>query len=498
MTGPSELRRDSVSRAAGSLPWALPIALAAFNLLFRLNHEIITEWDESLYVISAAEAARNGTWLGTTFLGALDYYNTKPPLNVWMIALTFKAFGIGLVTARVPSALAALATVIVLMVWARRVFDARTAFFAGLVLSTTFGFFYVHSGKSANTDAPFTLLMLLTAVVLWAAYDRRWRLLWLGPILAAVFLLRGMAVLMPMAFVAPVILFGGRGVRRQLAPLAGGAVLFAAPVGAWSVARWRLDRWEFLGRMFHYDFVQRSAVALEGHEGAWYYYLNELQKNQYDWLLAAAVAVMLFPIARREAGSALLGPARGRFALVLALTWVTVTLLVPTVMQTKVAWYLNPFYPIFALLVARVLVHALSKAASTGARGRRGTVVGAVVLALLIAEARLLWYSYNMRDLSLTAQGLLLDGREHVAGRRVFRREWPRADRFVLEHVVGGQSAVARDVAEFLSTSRAEDYLLIDAGTSHPALEAVRATPRHALATRRQEAARGTPLTPSR
>ncbi|MCK7475785.1 MAG: hypothetical protein MZV49_25120 [Rhodopseudomonas palustris] len=66
-----------------------------------------------------------------------------------------------------------------------------SSIFAGLVLSTMFAFFYVHSGRTANTDAINTLLILLTVVTLWEAREARWRLLWLGPIFAAVFLLRG-------------------------------------------------------------------------------------------------------------------------------------------------------------------------------------------------------------------------------------------------------------------------------------------------------------------
>ena len=36
---------------------ALVLALAAFNLVFRLDREVVTEWDEALYAISAAETA---------------------------------------------------------------------------------------------------------------------------------------------------------------------------------------------------------------------------------------------------------------------------------------------------------------------------------------------------------------------------------------------------------------------------------------------------------
>jgi len=65
---------------------AVVLGLTLFNLRFRLGSEIVTQWDESLYAITASEIVETGHWVGTTFLGTLDYYNTKPPLNVWLIA----------------------------------------------------------------------------------------------------------------------------------------------------------------------------------------------------------------------------------------------------------------------------------------------------------------------------------------------------------------------------------------------------------------------------
>jgi len=348
----------------GAEPWtrrfragaALVLALAAINLFVRLDREIVTEWDEALYAISAAETARNGNWIGTTFGGTLDYYNTKPPLNVWLIAASFRTFGVNLFTLRLASATAAWLTVLVLLVWARRAFGAATALLAGLVLSATYGFIYVHSGRSANTDAIFTLLVLLTVVALWTARDRPWRLAWLGPIVAAVFLLRGMAVLMPLILIAGALIVGGRqpGQRRWPA-LTVAALLAAIPIGAWAYARWRLDGFEFLGRMFHYDFVARAATPLEGHTGSLLYYPNNLQKDHYLWLLAVAAAIVLFPVTRarfRQLGAELQG---NPYAQAIAGAWLGVTVLIPTLMQTKVAWYLNPFYPLFALIVGRTL-----------------------------------------------------------------------------------------------------------------------------------------------
>ena len=197
---------------------AAVLALAAFNLTFRLGSESVNEWDESLYAISAWEMESTGNLVATTFLGAIDYYNTKPPLNVWLIALSFKAFGISLVSLRLVSVISAWLTIAVLIDWSRRSFGPAVALFAGVVLATTFGFVYVHSGRSADTDAFFTLLILLTVVTLWTEQRHPWRRLWLGPLTAAVFLLRGTAVLMPLAIILAV--WSGRK-RLHRVPVAG-------------------------------------------------------------------------------------------------------------------------------------------------------------------------------------------------------------------------------------------------------------------------------------
>jgi len=102
----------------------------------------------------------------TTFDGATDYYNSKPPLNVWLIALSMKAFGPSLTAMRLPSIVAAWLTAAVLLLWATRRFGSQVALLAGAVLATCFGFLHVHSGRSDNPDALMTLFLLLIVVVL--------------------------------------------------------------------------------------------------------------------------------------------------------------------------------------------------------------------------------------------------------------------------------------------------------------------------------------------
>jgi 4-amino-4-deoxy-L-arabinose transferase-like glycosyltransferase len=446
---------------------AVVLALAAFNVGYRLHLEFLTDWDEALYATSAWEALTRGNWIATTYLGEIDYYNSKPPLNVWLIALTIKAFGPGLLALRLVSAASAWATVAVLVFWTRRLFGAAVALGSGIVLGTMFGFLHVHSGRSANADALFTLLILLTVVALWAAPRTRWALTALGPLLAGAFLLKGTGVMLPGIVIGTVVVIRSivrapgppAAGRRGWAPIVTACVLFLAPVGAWAAARWSQDGTAFFRRMVTNDLIGITLTVQDGHSGSLFYYLNVLQKDHYDWLGAAIVAGLLTPSLRRRTGEWFRTWRSHRTGLLLA-GWAGSCLLVPTIMQTKLAWYLNPFYPAFAIGVALTLVQAVTDARRGMSRVRRALLLGAIAVAFVAAESRDLWYSVARRDLTLSPQGLLLAERQRLVGRRIYASEWRPADRFVLEALVGACPATASDARDFEEKAAPGDFLV--------------------------------------
>ncbi len=448
------------SRAPYAALAALVLGLAAFNLTFRVNREFVSEWDESLYAISAWEMQDSGNWIGFTTFGQLDYSNTKPPLNVWLLVLSFKAFGRGIVSMRVPSIVAAWLTVLALMLWARRRFGPSIGLVAGTVLATTFGFLHVHSGRQANTDPLFTLLLLLIVITLSVDEHQPWQRLWLGPLLAASFLLRGMGVLMPLAIVVIVDVLRRRGWRERLVPSVLTAVLAAVPVGAWAWARYRLDGWLFFKGLLGYDFVARSVRVLDGHSGGPFYYLNILVKHHYDWLAAALVAVIVCPAILAAARKALYFWRSEDGLPVVIFAWAASTLLIPTFMVTKLPWYLNTFYPLFALGVAAALVTAFRYAKETPQQRSRLVALGVVTfVAFGVAEGKLWAYSYHYRDLNRSAQGLLLEQRDRFAGHRVFRDRLDRGATFVAG-LIGVRLEVAESTSEFLRVSQPGDFFL--------------------------------------
>jgi 4-amino-4-deoxy-L-arabinose transferase-like glycosyltransferase len=457
------------------------LLLAACNLFVRLDREFVTEWDEALYAISASELIARGDWIGVTFLGQLDYYNTKPPLNVWLVALAFKVFGPSLVSLRLPSVTAALLTVAVLMYWSRRAFGPAIALFAGLVLSTTFGFLHVHSARSANTDALFTLLVLLTVVSLWEEERGRWHRVWLGPLLAGTFLLRGFGVLMPLTIVLPAMLRRSGRQSRWILPSGIALLLFLVPVTMWAVARYRLDEWTFFERMFHYDFLARSLETLEQHAGGPVYYPLILIKHHYEWILTSIVAFALAPIPWSRLRARIASALNDEEGSPLLVAWAASTLLIPTLMRTKLPWYLNTFYPLFALIVAGLLVRAWSQLSRvTASRARLVALSLVAAVALTASELRLFWYSIHFRDLSHSAQGLLLDEPERLAGRVVYRDLWDRSAMFVTG-LVGAEFRHIESEDDFLRQSSPGDFLLTDDEVHQPGVALVRSNARHWL-----------------
>ena len=108
-----------------------------------------------------------------------------------------------------------------------------------------------------------------------------------------------------------------------------------------------------------------------------------------------------------------------------------------------------------------------------------------MLLALAVVEGKLLFYSYTMRDARHTVQGLLLEERQTLAGQRVYQDRWTRADRFVLEHVIGGHAREAQGIDGFVRAGRRGDYVIVpqpDGDGSEIVL--VRANRRHRLCRR--------------
>lgn len=459
---PSPGARPQISAVLGTAV----LALAAVNLGLRLDREMVDVWDESLYATTALEMLRSGDWLVTTFQGAIDHYNSKPPLFAWLLASAFSLLGVNLWALRLTSAAAAGLTVGLVWWWTRGVAGARVARLAALALATTYPFLYVHSGRTANADALLTLLQTSATALVWTGGGRL-RPFLLGPVTAAAFMLKGPGIVAPFAMLGLAEWWVARreagGRPRWWAWHVGGLLAGAVVPVWWAIERWQFDGTLFLGRMIGYDLVARAAAPIEGHDEPAWFYLLALARYAYEWLLVAAVAVALAPgwVAHGWRWCASAVTERRRLAVA---AWLVATVGIPTVVPTKLAWYLNPFYPGLAVVVALVVEHAWQAAPPRA--WRRAVLALTVVAALIAAETRL-WQRSNRLDLDHSAQGLLLAQAESIRGHRVFARTCPRPEWF-LAAAAGSRCLVAPDLAAFDHRATSGDFW-IDGRDAAPA-----------------------------
>lgn len=453
----------------------LAFTLATLHLTARLDREMVDVWDESIYATSALEMQASRAWAVTTFQGAADYFNSKPPLNVWLIVGAFDVFGVGLVPLRLPSAIAAWLTILVVFRWTRQVRGAATAALAALVLATTYPFLYVHAARSANTDALLGLVVTLVFVTLWRARRDTGAAVWLGPLAAAALMLKGPGALgyvLPM-MVADVAARWRSGWVDRAWPgrIIAGGVVGAAPVVAWAISRWQFDGWTFLGRLVAHDILNRASTGIEGHAEPLHYYVQVLLRHHYDWLTVTVLALAVAPAVRGRARAWLTldGDAHARL---LVAGWLAGTVLVPTLVPTKLAWYLTPFYPGAAVLTA-FAVHEAWRALDAGGHRRRArTLLALTAAAVLVVEGRLVYRSTVMLDLDRSAQGLLIAHAGAVGGARVFATSCPYPEAF-LARVAGGTCVEVADAAAARAAAAPGDLWLDGAAADLPGLVAL-------------------------
>ena len=114
--------------------WLLALTLAAIALAWfgTLGLRELVPSDEGRYAQIAREMAASGDWVTIRYNG-LKYFE-KPPFHLWMSALAFDVFGVGVWQARLWAAVSGLAAVALMMLAATRVWSARVGLATGWVL----------------------------------------------------------------------------------------------------------------------------------------------------------------------------------------------------------------------------------------------------------------------------------------------------------------------------------------------------------------------------
>src|SRR5579862_7326538 len=142
--------------------------LAAGTLLFLVNLGGPALWDidEGRNATAALEMRESGDWIVPKFNGELRSH--KPALLYWLQAAAYAVFGVNEFAARLPSALAALVTVLLVYEMGRRMFNAGSGLLSGLVLASSI--LFCASAHFANPDALLLTFTTATLLLFWLGF----------------------------------------------------------------------------------------------------------------------------------------------------------------------------------------------------------------------------------------------------------------------------------------------------------------------------------------
>ena len=313
-----------------------------------LDHRRLFDPDEGRYAEVAREMLAGGDPVTPRLHGFKHL--TKPPLQYWMTALAYRAFGVDEWTSRLWSAVSGMLAILVAAFTMRRLHGTQAAFASAAVLAS--GVLFVLFSQVGIADMGLTLFLTTSLCAIMLGLDtapgsraeRRWMLLaWICMGLGM--LTKGLVgALFPLLVAALYALSAGdRHLWRRLHPLAGAALLLAV-AAPWFVAV-SLRTPEFPAFFFLEEHLARFAGSGHRREKPVWFFVALVLAGLLPWTWAALEGV-------REGWRDARGGFRsGRFLVL----WAVAIVLFFTLSRAKMPAYVLPAFPALAMLAGQRL-----------------------------------------------------------------------------------------------------------------------------------------------
>jgi 4-amino-4-deoxy-L-arabinose transferase-like glycosyltransferase len=311
--------------------------------------------DEPKYAYAAERMLDSGDFI-TPYFNCEPRFD-KPPLVYWLVALSFKIFGVTPWAARIPSLLAALGIMIAIFMFGRKEFDKSTALISAAVFAC-----FLHVWIMSRAVAPEMLLVFFETAALFSFYygfeEDKDRHVCLGYLFAALaFLTKGpVGVIIPGAVVFSYFVCrkGFRyTVRKSLNPL--GLFIFVLVGFPWYIMMLEIHGYRYFQEFFLMHNVYRFTGKARQHPFNSLYYLPVLLGSLYLWLPFIPAVVSGAGVAIREKRKE-----------IFLIVWLVSVLLFFSVSINKLHNYILIAYPPSAILLGRTLRNLTFIRKSTG------------------------------------------------------------------------------------------------------------------------------------
>lgn len=326
----------------------LLLLLGGFSFFYDLNRLSLRYWDEASYALNAWEMNETGEYINLYQFGKNDFYNTKPPLAIWCMALSMKVFGINEWAVRFPSAIFALLSVLWLFYFCKRWLNMPEAgLVAGLILLSSVGYVTEHGTRTGDTDAILAFFILFYTTIFYAYLQTgNNRYIWLtfAGLLGAC-LTKGIAGLpgLPIIILVSIYMRQVRKVFTNQHLYMAGILFVVGFVGYYLLREYKAPG--FLAYMYKFEIggrLHRQEFLNPEPRGFMYFFEQFFVSDKWmPWLLT----ILLWPIAFFKKQS----PDEQK-SLVFSLLVLLAVYTVLGISSTKNNWYDIPLYPALALV----------------------------------------------------------------------------------------------------------------------------------------------------
>jgi 4-amino-4-deoxy-L-arabinose transferase-like glycosyltransferase len=338
------------------LKWLALIIFASIIFFVNLGSDGIYSAQEGRAAIVAQNMLDSGNWLHISIKGGIE--TEKPILCYWFYALSGYVFGVNEFSVRLPSVIAAIATVLMSCWLGIRIYGKQTGFLAGFILASMIGF--INLGRLARIDivlcAFYTASMLFLYTGFFEKKKANWHLYIFYLILALSVMVKGpvSVVLVGITVIALVIKDKDPKILWQLKPFSGLAIGLAIN------APWYIYENFRTGGAFAQDFFLNQNISrftgigmtyCEGKRKSMFYYIPKLFAGTLPWSLLVPFAFFNF---------------RKKFlkfkpATYYLIIWFSVVFVFFSLAAVKRGDYVLPLYPAIAILLARYLHWIIQK-----------------------------------------------------------------------------------------------------------------------------------------
>lgn len=317
--------------------------------------------DEPRFTLVAKQMIESGDWLFPH--RGHELYSDKPPMLMWLEALTYQVVGNWRIAFLLPSLLAGMLTLILTWDLGRRLWNPRIGLFAAAAVLVSFQF--VYQVKRAQIDP---LVMMWITLANWGLLIHllkgpNWRAWYLGCFAAGLGVItKGVGVL-ALLMLVPFLFARMRrwdGVSQTSGDgwrWAGGALALLLAIGLWLVpmlwvahARGTAEYMAYVNDILLHQTAKRYEGSVGGHAQPFWYYLPVL-------------VLHFFPLSLAYLGAGrywLRGLKAGDARLLLLLGWSLLIVFFFSLAGGKREVYLMPVLPMLALALAPTLQQTVS------------------------------------------------------------------------------------------------------------------------------------------